>query len=136
MKIPLSDYSINAGKRKKIIINACNNCFGSRFAARLSILCTRRCPAREYEKHRYRGSLRRIVSEYPLFDNNTNQKNCAASKLGGNQGGGGGVDETPASERKINEVLVAVCVNANLVQSQRKEISEIVCRYDLVLADF
>jgi hypothetical protein len=76
------------------------------------------------------------VSEYPLVDNNTNQKNCAAPKLGGNQGESGGGDETPASERKISEVLVAVCVNANLVQSQQKEISEIVCRYDLVLANF
>jgi hypothetical protein len=46
-----------------------------------------------------------------------------ALESGGNQGENGGVDETPANERKINEVLVAVCVNANLVQSQRKEIS-------------
>jgi hypothetical protein len=67
------------------------------------------------------------LSAYPLVDNksvgSTHQENCAALESGGNQGENGGVDETPAIERKIDEVLVAVRVNADLVQNTRKEIS-------------
>lgn len=58
------------------------------------------------------------------------QVHRAALELGGSQGKNRGVDKTPTGQCKIDEILLAVRVDANLLENLGKEIAEKVCLID------